>query len=294
MNTPAKTFPIWAFLSLTTNVLLILALALLIARQQELTALFGAFTKPTSINPNNQPQAQAAVPNLGPRHKLSYQQWVDILQKEAKVAAEKKPESLTILAGDSLSLWFPSELLPQDRNWLNQGISGETSTGLLKRLEIFNSTQPETIFVMIGINDLIRGVSDETILDNQQQIVRYLVSNHPKAQIVVQSILPHGVEQVTWEGREKLLAIPNSRILKLNRQLEDIAKKEGVRYLDLYPLFANKQGNMRPELSTDGLHLNSQGYLVWRSALQLYSQIELNKNSFAQSPDLDTKKASAF
>lgn len=273
MSSPAKTFPTWVFFSVLTNIVLILTVALLIHRQQGATTFLGTITSPTQLTPDTQPQA--LTPKLGRRHKLNYQQWVDILKQEAKVAAQKRPQHLTILLGDSLSLWFPSELLPQNRNWLNQGISGETSTGLLKRLELFNSTQPEIIFVMIGINDLIRGISDKIILDNQLQIIRYLKKVHPQTQIVVQSILPHGGEQTTWEKREKLLAISNSRIRSLNQQLQAIAQKEGVKYLNLYPLFANKQTNLRLELSTDGLHLNSQGYLVWSSALQLYSQIEL-------------------
>jgi lysophospholipase L1-like esterase len=272
VTTSVKTLPVWAWLSLLTNGILILAMALLIYRQQGAIALFGK-TPPTQTKPNSPSQAQAVAPQLGPRHKLNYRQWVDILQQEAKVAAQKQPQHLTILVGDSLSLWFPTQLLPNDKTWLNQGISGETSTGLLKRLELFDSTQPETIFVMIGINDLIRGESDQTILDNHRQIMRHLRRAHPKAQVVVQSILPHGQEQATWEGREKLLAIPNSRIRQLNQELQDIAKEESVKYINLHPLFANTQGNLRPELSTDGLHLNSQGYLVWSSALQLYSQI---------------------
>ena len=271
MSTPAKTFPTWAFLSLATNGILILAVILLIWRQQGWTAFLGTIF-PSLVNSNNQPQA--ITPQLSPRHQLNYQQWVDILKQEAKVAAEKHPQHLTILAGDSLSLWFPSELLPKDRNWLNQGISGETSAGLLKRLDLIDRTNPETIFVMIGINDLTRGVSDEIILKNQQQIIHYLRSLHPKTQIVVQSILPHGGE-ATWEKREKLLAIPNSRIRQLNQQLQSIAAKEGVKYLNLHPLFVNQQGQLRRELTTDGLHLSPQGYLVWSSALEIYSQIEL-------------------
>ncbi|MDM9381517.1 SGNH/GDSL hydrolase family protein [Chlorogloeopsis sp. ULAP01] len=271
MSTSAKTFPIWAILLLLTNGILLLALILLIWRQQVVTAFFG------TISPNHlQPESLAhSTLQLGPRHKLNYQQWVDILKQEAQVAAQKYPQPLTILAGDSLSLWFPPELLPEDTNWLNQGISGETSAGLLKRLELLDQTRPKTIFVMIGINDLIRGISDEIILENHRQIVRYLHKVHSKTHIVIQSILPHGAEQATWEGREKLLAIPNSRIQELNQQLQTIAKQEGVKYLDLYSLFVNKQGNLRLELSTDGLHLSPQGYLVWRTALQLYSQMKL-------------------
>ncbi len=273
MSSSVKTFPAWAFFSLLSNVILLLAVILLIGKQQAVTAFLANVLSPTAEpTPNTQTQ-QAAAPQLGKRHKFDYQEWVNILEQEAEVAAEKKPRNLTVMAGDSLSLWFPSELLPENKTWLNQGISGEKTAGLLQRLNLFDKTTPETIFVMIGINDLIAGVSDRTILDNQRQILTYLHKKHPKAQIVVQSILPHQGEQATWEGKEKLLAIPNSRIRNLNQQLRTIAAKESVKYLNLYPLFADKQGNLRSNFTTDGLHLNPDGYLVWSSALQLYSQI---------------------
>lgn len=246
-----------------------LAVILLIWQQQRLTNSVGTITDATFSEP------QSAKPELGPRHQLNYQQWVDILRKEAKSAEQKPPQHLSILLGDSLSLWFPPELLPEHTNWLNQAISGETSEGILKRLDLFDRTQPKVIFVMIGINDLIRGVSDEIILENQRQMIRYLRRVHPTAQIFVQSILPHGGAESTWEGREHLLAVPNNRIQQLNQQLQTIATKQGVKYLDLYSLFANQQGNIRREFTTDGLHLSSQGYIVWRTILQIYSQPEL-------------------
>ncbi|MDR9895429.1 SGNH/GDSL hydrolase family protein [Aetokthonos hydrillicola Thurmond2011] len=261
--------PPWAFFSLVTNFILILAVIVLILRQHGLTAFLA------KIFPKANDKTEAITRQSTFRHQLTYEQWLDILQQEAKVAAQKNPQNLTILAGDSLSLWFPIELLPTQRNWLNQGISGETSTGLLKRLKLFDVTKPQTIFVMIGINDLIKGASDEIILDNQRQIILYLQRAHPKTQIVIQSILPRAGESAIWKGGEKLLAVSNSRIRQLNRQLQNTAANEGVKYLDLYPLFANQHGELRPELSTDGLHLNAQGYLVWSSALQLYSHLEL-------------------
>jgi lysophospholipase L1-like esterase len=268
VSTRAKSLPAWAFISLASNFMLILAVTLLILRQQSLTAFSHSIIRQES-------QSQTTLtPELGELHKLTYQQWLDILKQEAKVTADKKPKNLNILLGDSLCLWFPTELLPEDRNWLNQGISGETSEGLLKRLNFFQNTQPEVIFIMIGINDLIRGVSDETILKNYQQIITYLRKAHPKTQIVIQSILPHGEQQASWEGKEKLLTIPNTRILDLNKQLQIIATKQKVTYLHLHPLFTSKEGNLRPEFSTDGLHLSSQGYLVWSSALQMYKQIK--------------------
>jgi len=274
VSTHSKTFPTWAFFSLAANGLLVLAIAFVLLRKYE-WSIASPFIHSAAATRISEPKANDSEPELGPRHQLNYQQWVELLGREADVTARQQPKHLTILAGDSLSLWFPNELLPPERTWLNQGISGETSKGLLNRLELFDKTQPDAIFVMIGINDLIRGVQDETILANQQRIVRYLRRVHPRSKIVIHSILPHGDEKATWEGRSRLLAIPNSRIRELNERLKAIAKEENVIYLDLYPLFADAEGNMKTDLSTDGLHLSPQGYAVWRNAILVLDQLVL-------------------
>ncbi len=219
--------------------------------------------------------ARAPV-SLGPRHTLHYEEWVAILGREAEAAARTPPQHLAILAGDSLSLAFPPELLPPNWHWLNQGISGETTVGLLRRISLLDQVEPEVVFVMIGINDLIHGVGDETILANQRLIVRSLRRAHPDTPIVLQSILPHQGAESRWEGREHLLELPNERIRALNQRLKRLAEREGATYLDLYPLFADAQGTMHPALTSDGLHLSERGYLVWRSALQLYAQLQLD------------------
>ena len=271
-----KTFPAWGFLSLLTNLILMLAVILLIWRQQKITPMVATTAIPNPPEPVNLNwKNQYVPPELGPRHQLSYPQWLDMLKQEAKITADKNPQRLTILAGDSLSLWFPPELLPEDRNWLNQGISGEVSNGLLQRLDFFDRTQPDMILVMVGINDLIRGLEDQEILTNYRQIISYLRRKHPQAEIVIQSILPHGAGGTTWEGKEKLLGIPNSRIRKLNQELNNIAIKKGARYLNLHPLFTDQQGNLRSNFTTDGLHLSPPGYLVWRTALQMYTNQQL-------------------
>ncbi|MDX2216376.1 MAG: SGNH/GDSL hydrolase family protein [Oculatellaceae cyanobacterium bins.114] len=270
-----RVLPGWVFLSLTANGFLLALVMLSVLRIYSLSLTAPATASAAQPQPSFDPDL--LITQLGPRHQLTYDQWVELLAQEARVVAVNQPPRLTVLAGDSLSLWFPSQLLPTERTWLNQGISGETSGGLLKRLEVFDQTRPETIFVMIGINDLIRGVEDEQILDNYQQIIRHLSAAHPRSQIVVQSILPHAAELATWEGRDRLLRVPNQRIRHLNQELAAIAHQEGAYFLNLYPLFANNQGNLRIDLSTDGLHLNPQGYLVWRTALELYSSMELSR-----------------
>lgn len=275
-----KRLPLWVTLSLITNGVLLLLLAASTRSVDQQAAEPQAVGNQPALS-SSRPKTLAAIAvspapvTWGERQHLTYSQWLALLQQEAAASAEQSPAHLSILAGDSISLWFPNKLLPQERHWLNQSISGETSTGLLRRLDLFSQTQPQTIFVMIGINDLLKGVSDQTLLANQQQILQDLQAAHPQAQIVLQSILPHA-ETSSWEGSSRLQAISNQRIQALNAQLEAIAQQGGAYFLDLYPLFANPAGYLRPELSTDGLHLSPQGYQTWSIALQVYSREVLN------------------
>ncbi|MGI2906544.1 SGNH/GDSL hydrolase family protein [Tolypothrix sp. VBCCA 56010] len=192
------------------------------------------------------------------KHQLTYQDWKTLLALEARaIARGQGTNHLNVLVGDSLSMWFPAQKLPTGKLWLNQGISGDTSSGVLKRLSFFSKTRPDVIYVMAGINDLRNGVSDETILRNHRRIIRTLKQSHPESLIIIQSILP------TRQPK-----IPNTRIRHINEQLAEIAKEQQVNYLNIHNWFTDSEGNLREDLTTDGLHLSTRGYDVWRWALQ--------------------------
>jgi lysophospholipase L1-like esterase len=279
----SKRFPIWALISIITNVILLIILVYLWQRQiwqnqtsQSRSAVMQSSVSGDQILATSQDNSEMMITQLGERHYLNYQQWLDLLTLEAQRVAQENPDHLNLLLGDSISLWFPPELLPPDTVWLNQGISGETSRGLLKRLNIVDQTKPQKIFIMIGINDLLQGMKDDSVVANHLLIIRYLRKVHPQSKIIVQSILPHSGKNATWEGKDKLLKIPNERIQKINGRLQKIAEAEKVIFLDLYPLFADENGDLRMEFSTDGLHLASTGYEIWRSTLQVINLVQIN------------------
>ncbi|PSB23844.1 GDSL-type esterase/lipase family protein [Stenomitos frigidus] len=187
----------------------------------------------------------------------SYKQWRTLLALEAKAATRGQGNRrLSIMVGDSLSLWFPSNRLPTGQLWLNQAISGENTSGILQRLPAFDAARPQAIYVMAGVNDLKQGATDNEILWNLRLIVRRLKQAHPKAQVIVQSILP-----------TKTTMVPGNRIGWLNQRLAAIAKQDGAIFLDLYSQFTDADGNLRHELTTDGLHLNANGYAAWQAEL---------------------------
>jgi lysophospholipase L1-like esterase len=276
--------PSWAALSLLMNGLLFVSLLVIgpenepkgaqkalpaAALWQSQSALDATTTDATITD------TALELPRSDTAHQLTYEEHVQALRDRAQEIATKSPEHLTVLLGDSLSLWFPGELMPGQRVWINQSISGEKTQGLLNRLDLIENNKIESVFVMIGINDLIWDRPDAEVIDNYKEIVRQLKAKHPDTQIVVQSILPHGGENSTWESRDKLMALDSDRIVAMNRKLKRIADDNGAYYLDLYPIFVTGDGELRPDLTTDGLHLNREGYLVWRSAIALYAQLEL-------------------
>lgn len=200
--------------------------------------------------------------------KLTYQDWKRLLALEARAMTKGQGNNrLSIILGDSLSLWFPTDGLPNGKLWLNQGISGDTSTGILTRLSAFSATKPEAIYIMAGVNDLRKGTSDKVILSNHRRIVRRLKITHPNSHIIIQSILP--------TRRPK---IPNTRIRNLNAQLARIAKEEGVYYVNIHKWFTDFKGDLRQELTTDGLHLSLNGYEVWQAAIeQIEKKLAISK-----------------
>jgi lysophospholipase L1-like esterase len=191
---------------------------------------------------------------------VTYGQWQSLLAREAAVMAQSQGNNrLTVVVGDSLGLWLPAEYLPRNRFWLNQSISGETTGQILRRLHYFDAARPDKIHVMAGINDLKNGASDDEIVRNMRQILIHLRQQHPQAQIVVHSILP-----------TRLGNLPTDRISRVNGYIAYIANQQGATFVDLQPEFADSYGQLRRELTTDGLHLSFQGYQVWQATLLSY------------------------
>ena len=52
-----------------------------------------------------------------------------------------------------------------------------------------------------------------------------------------------------------------SNLLELNILLKKLADERQIRFLDLTKNMADSSGNLNPNFTADGLHLNGDGYL---------------------------------
>lgn len=171
------------------------------------------------------------------------------------------PPNFIVFLGDSLTFrteW--AELFP-GKNVINRGIGGDTTEGVLDRLDSVIAAQPKQIFLLIGVNDL-RSHSVSATLENYSLIIDRIQSGSPKTEIFIQSLLP-----VNNKKYGKILT--NYKIKKMNEGLRYLAENTGVHYIDLYSIFA--ENDQLPEKYTlDGIHLTGKGYILWRESIKEY------------------------
>ena len=141
-------------------------------------------------------------------------------------------------------------------NVRNRGIGGDVTDGVLARLNEINYFKPKAVFLLIGINDLWNNQSPnkpsaEYIGNNIIKIAQVISAQTPKTKIYIQTILP--IEKEKYK----------KNILKVNEIIKSNEKENSYKTIDLYSIFANENGLIKKELSTDGIHLNEKGYDAW-------------------------------
>lgn len=165
-------------------------------------------------------------------------------------------EIKVMMLGDSITdegEW--SELLGQRVQ--NRGISGDTTSGVLDRLNTIPNSIKQ-VFIMIGVNDIMRGKDEDYVFENYKQILKFFKDKG--VNIVIQSTLYIG---------EKRKSDFNPKIAKLNDNLLKYAKNNEITFIDLNRYFSINN-TLKDEVSYDDLHLNGSAYKIWAKEIKNY------------------------
>lgn len=169
-----------------------------------------------------------------------------------------------VFLGDSLTEWGNwKELLP-DFDIKNYGIAGNKTYEVFNRLDNITEENPGKIFLMIGINDLADTRQIEDILKDYKLIIRYLKKRFQDSELYALSVLPID---------ERILNIDhfnNKKVDLLNKNIENISKNNGLRFINMNPLFTNKNGQLKSDYTFDGVHLSPEGYKLWKELINNY------------------------
>lgn len=179
------------------------------------------------------------------------------------------------LGTDSTSIVFFGNSLTHGCEWhellgnpkvVNRGISGDIVQGLDERLDCVVKGQPAKIFLLIGVNDVSHDLTADSIATAVENLVARIQTESPRTKVYLQSLLP--INQ-TFERYHRLDG-KEQVIRDINARLQPMAERRGITWINLNSAFCDSEGNLRRELTNDGLHLLGPGYLLWREIVLPY------------------------
>lgn len=181
-------------------------------------------------------------------------------QEEPIPAAAVQEKSAMVIAavGDSLTAGQgveESEAYPalvekalraggHDVQVVNAGVSGETTSGTLSRLDWVLTLDPDIVVLETGANDGLRGIDTTLIRNNLRQIVELL---QQKGIIVVLA------------GMKMVWNLGPAYTSEFNRIYPELAAEKGLIFI---PFFLEGVAATREYNQEDGLHPNPAGYRI--------------------------------
>ena len=140
----------------------------------------------------------------------------------------------------------------------------ETPAGKMPLLDAMAEEDFGKIYVMLGVNEL--GWSKtETFHDQYAKVIDRLRSDHPDAEIILQSILPVSAKQ-----EKKKTYVNNGRIAAYNEVIFQLAEEKDCALVDAAEAVTDENGCLRAEWNSDGVHLNVKGCRAWLEYLRTH------------------------
>lgn len=208
------------------------------------------------------PATDDGLPGAGPIRRYD---WFRNLWNQKRAAWTKRvaaDQQALVFLGDSITQGWGDDFGGSFAGvkTANRGISGDTTRGMLFRLQDdVLALQPTGIVLLMGTNDLEEQAEPETIAGNLQLIVAAIKAHNPKLPIVVCQVFPSAATKKR----------PADKIRKVNELYAAAVKGDPqVTVIDTWTLFANEQGDAKPEEFPDLLHPNKAGYAKWAAALR--------------------------
>ena len=169
-----------------------------------------------------------------------------------------------IFLGNSITDGVDWVELVGNRHAKNRGISGDITYGVLERLDEVIEGKPAKVFILIGINDISRNIPDARILQNYQRMVTRIKQGSPKTRIYLQTLMPVNSSFGKFPNHYN----KDQHLLAVNQGLRELAAREQVTLIDLYPAFLDNQNRLQAAYTHDGLHLTALGYQKWAELLK--------------------------
>jgi lysophospholipase L1-like esterase len=149
----------------------------------------------------------------------------------------------------------------------NLGVPADTTADVWIRLDEAVAKNPDYLFLQVGINDLGLGIAVEDIVKNHQRIWAELREKAPQTQVFVCSLSPIRERFFSSQRGSRL---QNANIRRVNQELAQAAKAEGLVFIDLFSPLLGPDGQLPGFLTFDGVHLRPRAYEIWVEVIKKY------------------------
>ncbi len=162
----------------------------------------------------------------------------------------------SITEGYDFSEFFSSSIL-------NRGISGDTTQGLLCRLnESIFDINADSVFIQIGTNDINRDISPAQTILNYKEILYKVREKLKDKKLYIISVYPVNFNCKAKISRNMVANRKNDDIIFINEKLAELANVFNAIYINVHSKLVDKNGELFSDATTDGLHLNFEGYKI--------------------------------
>lgn len=170
-----------------------------------------------------------------------------------------------VLIGDSMMYGFDNFIYMLPNDTLNLGLTMSVSSYVAEVAGKAAVSKPKAIFIETGVNDIGKN-SFEKFSASYDQALQTIQDQSPQTKVYANAIFPSNFVEFpkSYDYTNSTVKIYNQEIARI------VSMHPNTTYLDFTQQFSDALGNMRKELSFDGLHLNRAGYELWSSLLKPY------------------------
>ena len=198
--------------------------------------------------------------------------------KELNAIAKK---GQILFTGSSLMEQFPVEeyAIANDLGKIvyNRGIGGTTTDDFLREIDaVLFDLEPSRIFINIGTND-INARSDgeywqDHLLRNYENILQQIKERLPEAEVYMMAYYPvHPNLPGTAEWAQAAFKTRTNEALNdTNAKVKLLAEKYGFHYIDVNDGIKEPDGQLRADITVEGMHMYAGGYASIYENLKKY------------------------
>lgn len=177
-----------------------------------------------------------------------------------------------ICIGDSITVgygvnteysWFELLKNSNDNMFINKGINGDTTFGVLSRYyKDVTLNNPTDVLILVGTNDFLLNRSLKNTMENLLLIINETLENNINPIVGIPMKIEINLASKIWTTDLNYASV-NNNLKEYRDFIIDLCNEKNIKYIDFYNTFEEYTKKCAPEeLFIDGIHPTELGHKI--------------------------------